>query len=90
MFRDDRSRRKALSAFIPLHPASAAPGTAVAVMPSVNPSLSPILHVVGFPGRGWYISVKDAYGTVVFSVMLEGMPEGTALIALDDEAAADE
>lgn len=51
-------------------------GREVIAMPCANPALSPTLDVIGFPGLGWNVRVKDAYGTLVFSLMLEGIADG--------------
>lgn len=65
-------------ALIDISPESVASGRVVVALPCVNMALSPTLDVVGFPltdGHfgGWYVRVRDAYGTNLFSVMLKGL-----------------
>ena len=73
---EDQEPLEPPEALIDISPEAVAPGRAVIAMPSVNMALSPTLDVVGFPltdGQfgGWYIRVRDAFGTNVFSVMLK-------------------
>ena len=65
-------------ALIDISPEAVASGRVVVALPCVNMALSPTLDVVGFPltdGQfgGWYVRVRDAFGTNLFSVMLKGI-----------------
>ncbi len=52
-------------------------GKVAVVLPCKNPALAPLLDVTGFPADGphhggWLIRVSDAFGTVLWSVMIDG------------------
>lgn len=70
---DDLTPLEPPSAVIGIPVTAVASGREVVPLPCVNPALSPTLDVVGFPGQGWNVRVKDACGTLVFSLMLEGL-----------------
>jgi hypothetical protein len=70
---DDLEPLEPPEAFIDISPEVIADGRAVCVVPCITPALSPTLDVIGFPGSGWMIRVKDGFGTVVFSVLLKGI-----------------
>jgi hypothetical protein len=70
---EDKAPLEPPEALIPISPRAVAAGRGVLALPCVNPALSPTLDVVGLPGLGWHICVKDAFGTLVFSVLLKGM-----------------
>jgi hypothetical protein len=70
---EDQEPLEPPEALIPISPDVVADGRGVVALPCTNPRLSPTLDVCGFPGIGWYVRVQDAFGTVVFSVMLKGM-----------------
>lgn len=61
-------------AWIDISPDVVARGREVVALPCTNPALSGTLDVVGFPGTGWLVRVLDPFGTVVFIVMLKGLP----------------
>ena len=54
---------------------AAADGREVVALPWSNPRLSGTLDVIGLAGQGWYLRVTDACGTVVWSILLEGLDE---------------
>jgi hypothetical protein len=69
---DDLAPLESPEVFIDISPEAVASGRAVCVVPCTNPALSPTLDVIGLPGIGWEVRVRDAFGTVVFSVLLKG------------------
>jgi hypothetical protein len=70
---EDKAPLEPPTTLIALSRESAASGMQVIVMPCVNPMLSPLLQLSGIRGKGWYIRVVDAFGTIVWSIMLEGI-----------------
>lgn len=56
----------------PLSREAVAAGKSVAVLPCRNPALAPELSVVGLPGTGWHVQIRDGAGTVIWSALLQG------------------
>lgn len=54
---------------------AAADGRVVMAMPCSNPHLGSTLDVIGFAGHGWLLRMIDPYGTLLWSLMLEGLDE---------------
>lgn len=72
---EDQEPLEPPTALIGLWKGSMVDGRQVVAMPAANPRLGPTLDVIGFGGHGWYLRVKDALGTVVWSIMLEGLDD---------------
>ena len=70
---EDQAPLEPPSSLLPIAMSAIAAGREVVALPCVNPALSPTLDVVGMPGMGWYLRVTDGLGTLVWSVMLEGV-----------------
>lgn len=74
---EDLSPLEPPEALIGIPVTAVAAGYEVVKMPCVNPAFSPILDIAGYEGLGWNVRVRDAFGTIVFSVLLKGVePDG--------------
>lgn len=47
-------------------------GKVVAVLPAKNANLAPVIEVVGLTDQGWWIEIRDGFGTMVWCRLLEG------------------
>jgi len=72
MHDDDLSPLEPPAVLIAIPAAAIADGYAVIALPGVNHHLGCTLHATGFAGKGWLVRLVDPFGTVLWSLMLEG------------------
>jgi hypothetical protein len=47
-------------------------GKVNAVLPARNAALAPTIEIIGLTDQGWYIEIKDGFGSVIWERLLEG------------------